>query len=113
MAPPPRLRSDLIARAIIRQSAMDGRMAVIARKGDADAGSILVVLNGRGGQGVVLSQTRTQDGENAWLRATGPDPVGESEVQDYVARQLRYDPDLWVLEIDAADFSPPFQAILL
>ncbi|MFT8676716.1 MAG: DUF1491 family protein [Acetobacter sp.] len=113
MDPAPRLRSDLVARAIIRQSAMDGRMAVMARKGDPDAGGILVVLNGRGGLGVVLSQTRTQDGESAWLRATGPTPLTETEVQDYVARQLRYDPDLWVLEIDAADFSPPFQAILL
>ena len=113
MTPPPRLRTDLVARALLRQSGLDGRSAMLLRKGDPDAGGILVILLGRNGEGVVLSQTRTPQGEAAWLRGTGATPVAAEQIHTYVERQLKYDPDLWVLEIETSDFSPPFEAILI
>jgi hypothetical protein len=30
-----------------------------------------------------------------------------------VARQVRFDPDIWVLEFDSRDMSPPFEAKLV
>lgn len=110
---PPRLRTDLVARALLRQSGQDGRSAMLLRKGDPDAGGILIVLAGRNGEGIVLSQTRTDAGEPAWRRGTGTDPVPPEQIQTYIDRQLQYDPDLWVLEIETTDFSPPFEAILI
>lgn len=110
---PPRLRTDLVARALLRQSGLDGRSAMLLRKGDPDAGGILVVLAGRNGEGIVLSQARTDDGRPAWRRGTGATPVPPDQIQTYIDRQLKYDPDLWVLEIETVDFSPPFEAILI
>lgn len=108
-----RLRSDIVARALLRQCGQDGRSAVMLKRGDADAGGILVVLLGREGQAVVLSQTRTADGEAAWLKSSGETPLSAEKTQAFIERQLRYDPDLWVLEVDAPDFRPPFEATLL
>jgi hypothetical protein len=113
MLPPPRLRTELVARALLRQSGLDGRSAMLLRRGDPDAGGILVILLGRTGEGIVLTQTRTPAGEAAWLRGTGPTPVGAEQIHAYVDRQLKYDPDLWVLEVETVDFSPPFEAILI
>jgi hypothetical protein len=58
----------------------------------------------------VLSQIRGADGALAWLRATGPAPVDQAKADEYVARQLRFDPDMWVLEFESPDMLPPFEA---
>ncbi|GAN80176.1 Protein of unknown function [Acidocella aminolytica 101 = DSM 11237] len=86
----------------------DNKPGVVVRKGDPDAGGVLVKLYGRSGC-VVLSQFRDIEGDLAWMRSTGRDPVPEQAADDYIARQTRFDPDLWVLEFDAADYLPPFE----
>ena len=85
---------------------------MVIRKGDPDAGGVLVLLRGKGGL-VVLSQMRMADGAPAWMRATGTVPVGEDVADTYVARQRQRDPDLWVVEFDSPDFEPPFDARIL
>ena len=108
----PRLKTGLWVRMALRMGDRDGRPGVLLRRGDPDSGSVLVVLRGRDGL-CVLSQTRTADGTLAWLHATGAAPVDQTAVDAYVARQLRYDPDLWVLEFEAPDLTPPFAATLV
>ena len=96
----------------IRLSDMAGRSAAVLRKGDPDSGGILCVLRGREGM-VVLSQVRDAEGRPAWLRATGEAPVGQEAADAYVERQVKRDPDVWVVEFDAPDLKPPFEARLL
>ena len=91
----------------LRLGQSDGRYGMVIRKGDPDAGGILVVLRGRLGV-AVLSQMRTADGEAAWMRATGPAPVDQETADAYVSRQVKFDPDLWVLEFESPDLLPPF-----
>ena len=72
---------------------------MVLRKGDPDAGGILLVLRGREGM-AVLSQVRVAEGAAAWIRGTGATPVDQEAADAYVVRQLRFDPDLWVVEFD-------------
>jgi hypothetical protein len=104
-----RVKAGLWVQVALRLGNAAGRYGVVLRRGDADAGGILVVLRGRDGL-TVLSQVRAADGAPAWLRATGPAPVEQAAVDAYVARQLRMDPDLWVIEFDSPDLLPPFEA---
>ncbi len=108
----PRVKAGLWASMAIRMADIAGRPAMVLRKGDEDAGGILAVLRGREGC-VVLSQTRDAEGRLAWMRGTGAEPVPEAEADAYVARQTARDPDLWVIEFEAPDLVPPFEARLL
>lgn len=108
----PRVKAGLWVQMALRMGDRDGRPGVVLRRGDADAGGVLVVLRGRDGL-LVLSQMRDADGALAWMRATGATPVDQAAVDAYIARQVRFDPDLWVLEFEAPDLLPPFEAKLL
>ena len=107
-----RVKAKLWVQMALRLGSGAARPGVVIRSGDADAGGILVVLRGREGL-VVLSQVRAGEGEAAWLRATGPAPVAEAVADSYVARQVGFDPDLWVVEFEAPDYLPPFTGKIL
>ena len=108
----PRVKAKLWVQMALRLGSSAARPGVVIRSGDADAGGILVMLRGREGL-VVLSQVRAGGDEAAWMRATGAEPVDEAAADAYVARQIRFDPDLWVLEFEAPDYLPPFSGKLV
>jgi hypothetical protein len=108
----PRVKSGLWVSMALRVADRAGLPAVVLQKGDPDAGGVLAVLRGRTGL-CVLSQMRTAEGALAWLRATGAVPVSQAIVDAYVARQLRFDPDLWVVEFETPDLIPPFEARIM
>lgn len=108
----PKIKAALWVQMAVRLSDIAGRPAMVLRRGDADSGGILAVLLGREGQ-VALSQVRDAEGRPAWLRATGPAPVDAQTLDAYVARAVKRDPDLWVVEFEAPDLLPPFEARML
>ena len=108
----PRIKAGIWVNMALRMGNSHGRYGVVLRKGDPDAGGVLVVL--RNAKAVsVLSQLRSTEGALAWMRATGADPVDDATADAYVARQVKFDPDLWVIEFDAPDLLPPFEATLV
>jgi hypothetical protein len=107
-----RIKAGVWVQAVLRLGQTDGRYGVVIRKGDADAGGVLVALRGKLGV-MVLTQIRDAMGEPAWLRSTGEVPVQESTADAYIAKQVGYDPDLWVIEFEAPDYLPPFAAKII
>ncbi len=104
-----RVKAGLWVRAALRLGNVAGRFGVVVRHGDDDSGGVLVLLRGREGV-CVLSQIRAADGRPAWLRATGAEAVEPAAAEAYIERQVRVDPDLWVMEFDSPDLLPPFEA---
>ncbi len=107
-----RVKAGLWVQMALRMGDLAGQPGMVLRKGDADAGGVLVVLHGRAGV-QVLTQARTGDGAPAWARGTGTDPVDQATADEYLARQLRRDPDLWVVEFETPDLVLPFEAKLI
>ena len=95
-----RLKAGVWVKAHLRRCAVEGIQAVIVRHGDDTAGSVLIKLNRLDGGCMVLSPSNRGDGVRIWLRATGAGTVPESDADGYIARQVKRDPDLWVIEIE-------------
>lgn len=110
--PEPRVKTEIWVRMAFRLGDAAGRPAAMLRRGDRDAGGVLLVLRGNAGL-TVLSQCRAADGKEAWMRGTGAEPVDQEATDAYLARQVRSDPDLWIIEFPAPDLLPPFAVRIL
>lgn len=95
-----RLKSEIRIQAWLRQCSAQGLMATVARRGDGEAGAVMLKINRFGAGCEVFSGVSAPDGSEAWLKASGPKPVPEKDADAYLARQVKYDPDVWVLEIE-------------
>ncbi|AWK88700.1 DUF1491 family protein [Azospirillum thermophilum] len=103
-----RLPTHLWVMAHIRAADAQGVSMMVVRKGDPGRGTVILKLNRLDGRFSVLVQIR--EGERlAWSRGTGADPVTEAEADAYIARQTRYDPDVWVIEVEDRQGRPWFE----
>ncbi|MBV8687858.1 MAG: DUF1491 family protein [Alphaproteobacteria bacterium] len=96
----PRLATSVLVGALVRKAEADGGFAAVLAKGDATAGSILVILLQRGGPPQVLERVLAGTGEYRWESSASPPGAEQAWVPELVARRRRFDPDLWVIELD-------------
>jgi hypothetical protein len=93
------LSTDIWVAALIRRAELAGSFATVARKGDARAGSVLVkALNLSEGSANLYSEATRGDGERVWMRPL-PSTL-EADLDRYIDRSIRVDPDIWVVEIE-------------
>ena len=97
-----RLSASVEAAGLIRRAEAAGDFGVVIRKGDPERGSLLIVIRSRGAYVSCLERTLTLDGSYSW-GAVGPASAeAEEEVSQFLARRTRFDPDLWLIELDIA-----------
>jgi len=95
------LSTDIWVGALIRRAELSGAFAVVVRKGDPRAGAVLVkVMDRRDRSWRLFSEATRGDGERVWMQ---PLKGEEADLDAYVERSRRIDPDLWVVEIDDAE----------
>lgn len=99
MTPTPRLKAGIFVRALIRRAEVAGASAFIVRKGAEEAGAVILKLARLDGTMLVLNQVRTGDGALVWAKALG-DWTDEARARDWCDKQVKFDPDLWILEIE-------------
>jgi hypothetical protein len=92
----PRLATSVLAGALIRKAEGEGGFAAVLAKGDPTSGAILLILSEKGGNPRVLERVLQPTGAYNWCQAVG----NPEEVPEFVARRRRFDPDLWIIELD-------------
>jgi hypothetical protein len=93
-----RLKSALYVQALIRRAEVAGAAAYLVRRGAEEAGAVFVKLNRLGGTCLVLSPARRGE-ERVWTKPLG-EATDEARASEYFARQIRFDPDIWIVEIE-------------
>jgi hypothetical protein len=93
------LSTDVWVGALIRRAELGGAFAAVARKGDPRAGAVLVkTVNRRDGVCLLYAEAFRGDGERVWMNPTASHE--EPDLDRYIERAVRVDPDLWVVEIE-------------
>ncbi|GGD23883.1 DUF1491 family protein [Sinisalibacter lacisalsi] len=95
-----RLAAGLWVSAYITRLQAEGIPVYVVARGDDTAGAVLVKLATMDGAAVAFQRVADlMSGTRKWdVLAEGP----ESEVDAAIARQRRFDPDLWVIEVEDA-----------
>jgi hypothetical protein len=94
----PRLKAELWVKAHIRICEAQGAQAFVVRRGDETAGIVLLKVNRLDGHAYLLEPATGLDGARVWTRVTKSDD--EADADAAIARAVKRDPDLWVLEIE-------------
>ncbi|MDX2288569.1 MAG: DUF1491 family protein [Hyphomicrobiaceae bacterium] len=99
-----RLKSEFWVKAYVRSAASAGASAFVVRRGDADSGAIFIRVNRLDGTSTVfgpavagLDETSLERRFSARLAQGGAD---DDVVEAYLAGEMRYDPDAWIIEIE-------------
>jgi hypothetical protein len=95
----PRLKAGIFVRAIIRRAEVEGAQAFVVRKGSEEAGAIFLKISRLDGTCFVLNQARNGEGALVWARPLGAS-TDEEKARAYFERQVKFDPDLWIVEIE-------------
>lgn len=96
-----RLAASLFVGGLIRLAERDGGFGTVVAKGDADAGAILIQLAERGRQTMLLERLMQADGEYRWDQPLAAADDAH-EVDRFLARRRKHDPDCWIVELDIA-----------
>ncbi|HEY3638361.1 MAG TPA: DUF1491 family protein [Rhizomicrobium sp.] len=95
----PRLKAGIYVKALIRRAEVAGASVYVLRHGAEEAGAIYLKLARSDRSCTVLSQARRGDGELVWMKPLG-DASDEDAANKYFEKQMRFDPDLWIVEIE-------------
>ena len=95
----PRLKAGSFVRALIRRAEVAGAQAYVVRKGAEEAGAIFLRVSRLDGTCTVLNQARAGDGELVWARPLG-ESIDDAKASAYFERQIKFDPDIWIVEIE-------------
>lgn len=101
-----RLTSDFVVSALIRRVFADGGFAAVERKGADQAGAIFLRQRHRDGTETLFGPApqTSFDEDVSDRRFERRVAAGSAEdVQAVLAREGKFDPDLWVVEIEVAD----------
>ena len=101
-----RLKSAIWVAAYIRRCNIEGAFAVVRRRGAEEAGAIFIVLNRLDGTAdlygpapqTVFDQARPSD--RAFSAILKQRPAPEADVNARLAREIDFDPDVWIVEVE-------------
>jgi hypothetical protein len=99
-----RLKSGLWVAAYIRRCNVEGLFAAVRRHGAEEAGAIFIKVNRLDGTADLYGPApqsafeEQNPSDRAFSAALKTMPAAEAQVESYLASQVRFDPDLWIIE---------------
>lgn len=102
-----RLRSSIWVSAYLRRCDIEGAFAVVRRRGAEEAGAIFIKLSRLDGTGALYGPApqsafdTDRPSDRLFTALAGANaPAPEAEIEAQIAREIKFDPDVWILEVE-------------
>jgi hypothetical protein len=101
-----RLKSAIWVSAYLRRCNVEGVFGAVRRRGAEEAGAVFVKVNRLDGTAELFGpapQTAFDEAhpsDRAFVRCLTGAAVSEADVEAYLAREIRFDPDVWIVETE-------------
>ncbi len=100
-----RLKSSIWVAAYLRRCQTEGIFGAVRRRGAEEAGAVcgkVSTLEGTARLYAPAPQTVYDDSRpiERIFAATSPQPVPEPSVEERLAKEVRFDPDVWIVETE-------------
>ena len=95
-----RLPAQLEVSGLVRLAQAAGGFAAVLRRGEREAGTILIVILENGANSKLYERMPQADGTRNWHCAKRQDPDNPADFSDYLTRRGQQDSDLWIVELD-------------
>ena len=105
------LKSLLKIKSAIRASYAKNKVATVIHSGDDDNGSILLKIRRKDSKSCLMGKSLSNDGSYSWSLLSGCKNEWQEEdtVNEKIYKELRIDPDLWVLELESDTLWNPLE----
>ena len=102
-----RLKSEIWVKAYLRRAAVAGDPGAVVRHGDDEAGAIFIRINRLDGTGLLYGPAPAgfdgNDQERRFMPLLKGAAVAEADIDGAIAREVKFDSDLWVIEIESRE----------
>jgi hypothetical protein len=102
-----RLKSGIWVAAYVRRCHIEGAFAAVRRRGAEEAGAIYIKINRLDGTGLLYGpapQAAFEDAQPVGRIFTAilgaGTPAIEADIEGRLTREIRYDPDVWIIEVE-------------
>jgi hypothetical protein len=102
-----RLKSGIWVAAYVRRCHIEGAFAAVRRRGAEEAGAVYIKINRLDGTGVLYGPApqavfdEAQPAGRIFTVILGAQaPVPEADIETRLVREVRYDPDVWIVEVE-------------
>jgi hypothetical protein len=101
-----RLKTGLWVAAYLRRCHVEGIFAVVRRRGAEDAGAVFVRVSRLDGSSDLFGPApqsafdAAQGAARAFTPGLASQTAPDADVEAYLARQVKFDPDVWIVEVE-------------
>lgn len=104
---PMRLKSGIWVSAYLRRCSVEGGFAVVRRRGADEAGAVFIMVNRLDGTVTLYGPApqalfdEARPSERMFTAVLGGKaPAAEADAEARIAREIKFDPDVWVIEVE-------------
>ena len=101
-----RLKSGIWVAAYLRRCQVEGAFAVVRRRGADEAGAVFIKVSRLDGTAEVFGPApqsafdEARPADRAFSPSLTGQPAPDAEAEAYRARQIKFDPDVWIVEVE-------------